>query len=360
MSQESVKKKVEIKTENYICPNCGGSIKHDIHRNQFLCSFCGYEASIENFVDSIKEYDFNEYEARESSVQPFQGLAAVSCKNCGAEIVFEEQETATVCPMCSSTQVATVKQHSAIPPEGIIPFKIDKQSANLKFRKWVKSRWFAPNRFKTSYQEGGLSGNYIPFWTYDAEVTASYTGQGGKRRTAKGEDGKEKTVVDWFPTNGIVSESFDDIQVCASNKKGNEVISMVLPYDTVKQLKPYAPAYLSGHKAELYSIKATVGFETAKGIMKSKINTLAMNEIRKTYDEARIQTLTPKYSNVTYKHVLLPVWSSVFSYGGKLYRYAVNGESGKVSGERPYSSVKIAMLVLFLLAVLVAFFVLTK
>ncbi|MFN3786044.1 MAG: primosomal protein N' (replication factor Y) - superfamily II helicase, partial [Thiothrix sp.] len=52
----------------------------------------------------------------------------------------------------------------------------------------------------------------------------------------------------------------------------------------------------------------------------------------------------------TFKHVLLPVWSAAFRYNGETYRFVINGRNGKTQGERPYSKVKIALTVLFSIA----------
>ncbi len=348
----------KIQTETFVCPNCGGTFKFDIKKQKFLCASCTHEAQIETVVDYITEHDFNDYYRREALCVPFEGFASVACQNCGCEIVFSENETATTCPMCGSTQIATVKQHSGIPPEGIIPFKIDKAEANLNFQKWVKSRWFAPNDFKKYSQEGKLAGQYIPFWTYDADVYATYVGEGGRTRTYQDSDGNTQTQTDWYHVSGAVSEYFDDIQVCASKINSDSVLNGVLPYDTIGSLLPYSQAYLSGFQAELYSIKADVGFETAKKIIYNKMESLARMDILRSYDSARVHSVNCHYSNVTYKHVLLPVWTSAFGYKGKTYHYAVNGETGKVNGKRPYSALKIFFAILLAVIVIggIAFF----
>ena len=56
--------------------------------------------------------------------------------------------------------------------------------------------------------------------------------------------------------------------------------------------------------------------------------------------------------------MLLPVWFMTFDYKGKLWEYAVNGQTGKVAGELPVNKKKLAAVcVLFgLLAALVLFF----
>ena len=63
-------------------------------------------------------------------------------------------------------------------------------------------------------------------------------------------------------------------------------------------------------------------------------------------DEQRIEQIRTEYSNETFKHVLLPIWSAAYRYNGKSFRFVVNGQSGRVMGERPYSAWKIAAAVI--------------
>ncbi len=343
--------KVEVETEKFICKNCGGTIKFDINKQEFECSSCKAKYTIETLSDEVREFDFTDYYERESQSIAFEGKAVVSCQNCGLEISFDEHQVATVCPMCSSTQIATIKQKAGIPPEGIIPFKIDKKDAQEKFRIWISKRWFAPNDLKKSYGEGLLVGMYLPFWTYDAKVMSFYTGQGGRNRTVKDKDGKQKVVTDWFPVSGIVNDSFDDIQICASEKEKD--IESILPYNTITNIKPFSQSYLSGYYTELYKIKADAGFEEAKIIIDSNMRSLAERDIKRRFDRARSISLKTQYNDVKYKHVLLPLWSAAFGYKGKTYRYMINGETGKVSGKRPYSVPKILIAILAAIAAII-------
>lgn len=346
MENSMQQEKIKTQTEGFFCPNCGGGLRHDPKKDKFLCTSCGYEGEINAVVESVQEYSFDDYQRRESESVPFAGMSVVACKQCGCEVTFDEQQTATTCPMCGSTHVDTAKQSAGIPPEGVIPFWVDKKEAAQKFRDWVKGLWFAPTKLKKSVQEGKLTGKFVPFWTYDADVTAPYTGQGGRNRTVTDKDGKETTVTDWYPTAGIVTQSFDDLAVCAVGGEGAADVEAVGPFDTVNGLKPFAHEYLAGYNAELYSIKANEGFETAKERMESTMRDLAASDIRSHYDDVRSVHITAHYTGVTYKHVLLPVWSSLFAYNGKTYRYVVNGANGNVHGQRPYSVLKILRAVL--------------
>ena len=161
-----------VNTETFVCENCGGLMKFSIVKQKFACESCGEESAMET-TGSVVNNDFSNYQARERETIPFEGMA-------------------------------TVHQKAGIPPDGVVPFKIDKKDAQQKFKAWVRSRWFAPNDFKKRYGEGDLNGMYLPFWTYDADVSVSYSGKGGKNERKQDSKGKQTTETKWTPINGSV------------------------------------------------------------------------------------------------------------------------------------------------------------
>jgi hypothetical protein len=63
-------------------------------------------------------------------------------------------------------------------------------------------------------------------------------------------------------------------------------------------------------------------------------------------DRQRIHQIDTDLSALTFKHVLLPVWLAAYRYRGKSYRFVVNGRTGRVQGERPWSALKITFAVI--------------
>jgi hypothetical protein len=120
------------------------------------------------------------------------------------------------------------------------------------------------------------------------------------------------------------------------------------PWD-LRDLDGYRPEFLSGFRAEGYQVELAEGFEEAKQIMEAQIR----QDIRRDIggDEQRIDHMQIRIDDVTFKHVLLPVWLAAYKYRGQTYRFVVNGQTGKVQGERPWSWIKIAIAVLLALIV---------
>lgn len=330
------------KVENFVCENCGGTLKWNIAKKQLECGSCHTPYTLQQ-ESVIQEHPFEEYHQREQQTEAFPDETVVKCNSCGAEVVFDKDDTAKVCPMCGATQILPQKQVQGVPPDGVLPFEIDKQAAQQKFKKWVRSRWFAPNKLKTVYQEGKLNGVYIPFWTFDTQANGEYHGRGGKEHVREDKDGNRRVEVRWIPVSGHVGKFFDDIQISASMGQVNEVVDKVLPYSTQTKLHGYSPMYLSGFSAERYAIPATQAAETMKEKVRRELKRMAEEDIRsRGFDRADVQHLKLDLEDTTYKQVLLPAWFSSYAYGKKQYMYIINGETGEVGGQRPYSIPKIA------------------
>lgn len=335
------------KVDRQICANCGGTIKWNIAKQCLECSACRTPYVPQTTVQRVEEHDFEGYTQREGQRVSFPDTAIIVCGACGAQIAVDEHCTATVCPMCGSTQLLESRQEAGVPPDGVIPFRVDRETAQQNFSKWLKSRWFAPNRLKQAYQAGKLQGIYLPFWTFDAQVTSSYRGQGGTVHTVRDSKGNTRTKVRWRPVSGTVSGSYDDLQVCATMNSASQVVEKVLPYNTCDNTLPFSSSYLSGFLAEHYAVPATQAVDTAKEQVRTdQINQAESDILSRGFSQARVNDIQIEYHNLTYKHVLLPAWTSAFSYNGKQYMYIINGESGKVGGQRPYSVPKIAAAVI--------------
>ena len=118
------------------------------------------------------------------------------------------------------------------------------------------------------------------------------------------------------------------------------------PWDLWK-LTPYQDEFLSGFQSEVYKIDLDQGFEVAKDRMHPTIS----QDIRMDIggDHQRINSTDTEYSEITFKHILLPFWVAGFRFRNKTYQFLVNGRTGEVQGDRPYSWIKIGFAVLVLL-----------
>lgn len=344
--------------KTYYCNNCGGVMEFDVEAQALKCPNCETVVSIENHKDRIVEHTLTRHAMETIKVEE-KTSSTMECKGCGAVVEVDSHSTASSCPYCGSSFVLAEKQIEAIVPDGVIPFQIDKIRVGEIFRNWMKKRWLAPNELKHLYQQDRLQGIYVPYWTFDARVNCPYTAEGGRSRTEtyKDKEGntRTKTVIDWYSTSGVIRHFFDDVLVEASDKLEARLLTGVEPFHT-KELSSYAPDYLSGYSAEVFSVELELAHRDAHSTMENRLKGLASDDVLHRYDHVRNVHISPRYEDETYKHVLLPVYSTSYTYKRKNYTVLVNGQTGQIKGDYPKSPVKIAILVILGIILLAVFY----
>ena len=83
--------------------------------------------------------------------------------------------------------------------------------------------------------------------------------------------------------------------------------------------------------------------------MEAKIRAMCAAQV--PGDTHRNLTVRSEYSGQTFKHVLVPVWLLTYGYGRKNYQVVMNGFTGAIAGDRPYSAAKITLLILFIMVI---------
>ena len=336
------------------CENCGADYRYDPARGELICDHCGDVKKIAGpgpWEGGIRELDFRTAMDNLLPLQEMEDLRVTRCPNCGAEVEFDPDSHATECPFCATPVVTDTGTHRQIKPRGVLPFAVDADAARDAMNDWLGRLWFAPNGLQEYARKGRkMQGIYVPYWTYDAQTASGYRGERGTiyyetRQVMR--DGKMQTVrvqkIRWRPVSGKVARFFDDVLVLASRSLPKKYTDALQPWDLTR-LEPYRPEFLAGFRAEGYQVDLDEGYSEACAIMDRQIERDVKFDIGG--DQQRIHRIDTDISAVTFKHVLLPVWLAAYKYRGETYRFVVNGVSGKVQGERPWSAWKIALAVL--------------
>jgi hypothetical protein len=124
------------------------------------------------------------------------------------------------------------------------------------------------------------------------------------------------------------------------------------PWD-LRTLTAFEPRYLAGFRAEAYGIPVEEGYGEARRIMNGVIE----HDIRRDIggDQQRITQVETDVGGLTFKHILLPVWMAAYKFRGRSFRFVINGRTGAVQGERPYSKIKIALAIIAMILAAMAF-----
>lgn len=344
-------------SDSYQCMNCGAALKYKPGTTLLHCDYCGTDTPIDaKVVDEVKELDFEQYVQQLEDLN-LHSTKVIGCRKCGAESTFDENLKSVTCPYCCTPLIESdVHEERLIQPSYLLPFKIRDNELTTYMGDWLKKRWFAPNKLKSrALYSNTQQGVYIPCWTYDAQTETDYEGERGDTYTVtvgSGKNRRTETRVRWSYASGHISLFFDDVMVPASRIINSEIMGKINNWDTMNMVEANN-RFLSGFITEKYVLSMTNGYDIAKRRIESDIEYAIRQDIGG--DRQRINSKETSFSNIKFKLILLPVYMSSYKYADKLYHFFVNGRTGRVTGDRPYSVIKITLAVL-LGVILVALF----
>ena len=349
------------------CSNCGAELKYKPGTTSIVCEYCGHQESIAVDESGFEELELYPYLREMGGLKHSEQISMLHCKNCGATQHVEENYKSLHCVYCNSPLVIEdAYQDDWILPGAILPFQIDKKRSHQIFQNWVKRLWFAPNKLKKAALDPQFTiGLYLPYWTFDALLFATYSGRRGEYyyETKRVRNSQGKMVSQrvrktrWYPASGQVSGFVDDTLIQASQQRKGRVPTKVAHWN-LKLLQPFNSSFLTGFVTEKYTIPLNQGHLQSKEVAHGIAKRWCRLDIGG--DTQRVTKMDMQLSAETFKHILLPVYVSAYRFNGKEYSFFVNGENGTISGTRPYSAWKIFLTVLFGLLLIGTFIFLAK
>ena len=348
------------------CAQCGAQLRYTPGQTSLTCDHCGHEQTIVADTPRTRTRALQELDLAKGLQDDLAGddmveLRTTSCPNCGALVEITGATHATECPFCATPVVLDTGTRRLIKPQALVPFRLSEPLARKAMVAWMGSLWFAPGTLLEYARKGrAMNGVYVPLWTFDAATASRYTGQRGdyyyetqtvsvtvNGRREQRQEQVRKTR--WSAASGRVSRAFDDMLVLASRSLPARLGNELTPWD-LTALVPYAPEFLAGFQAEGYTVLLADGHKEARERMADVIS----DDVRRDIggDEQRIQGIDTNWSDETFKHILLPVWMAAYKYNGKSYRFLVNGQTGEVQGERPWSIWKIGFVVILVVSLI--------
>jgi DNA-directed RNA polymerase subunit RPC12/RpoP len=352
---------------DFPCQNCGAKLHYDATTQALKCPYCGATQGIAPPPPPPQQHHPTAGPGREIPIEEGYRLAQrgwgtpttqITCGDCGATVNVVPGEQTAKCTFCGSFKVlAQEATGTAIRPESIVPFRVDKATANVTFARWLGSLWFRPSDLGKMAQLEALGGVYVPFWTFDAWVHSDWTAEAGyhyyETEYYTDDEGNQQSrqvqYTRWAYTSGARRDFFDDVLVCASRGLPPALVEKFQSFDT-QQLTPYQPQFLAGWKAELYAVDLMPAWGSAQQIIHATQESRCASDV--PGDTHRLLEVRDQLSNVTFKHVLLPIWIAAYRYNGKPYQFLVNGQTGEVVGHAPWSVWKILFAVVLGLAIL--------
>ncbi len=315
----------------YKCPHCDGRVEFSSETQTMKCPYCDSEFSVDEAVIVTQE------NVKADEAQAHTGLKTYICQSCGGEIVTEENTSATSCPFCDNPIILCENVQGDFSPKQIIPFKVSKNDAKSLLASHYKNKPYLPDAFSDENHLDEIKGIYVPYWIYNVSTTAQVNYECRRnthhRRNASGGyyEITDSAVFDVM-RKGIIH--FKNVPADASKKMDDKMMDSIEPFD-FRESVPFETAYLSGFTADKYDetsdeLKERVRLRVENGARS------AMESTVNGYD-----TKHNTYTNISLNHtedpyyMLCPVWILNTTFNAENFRFAVNGQTGKIVGKLP-------------------------
>jgi hypothetical protein len=264
-------------------------------------------------------------------------------------MVFDPERVGQNCEFCGSPALVSYDEIKApIRPQGVLPFRVDKNRVRDDIRGWWRSKWLAPGTLAKTAMVDRVHSLYIPYWTFDARVHCPWQAEAGHYyyETVRG---KRQRRVRWEPASGAIDHVFDDEPVPGTQGINARLLRKVEPFPT-GECVPYDTAFLAGHVVEHYKVVLLEAARQSQEQMHAKLVELCGRQV--PGDTHRNLRIFPTYSGQTFKHLLVPIWLLTYNFRSKAYQVIANGYTGKLAGEYPWSWWKVLLLIILALIVL--------
>lgn len=345
------------------CPNCGGGLVFNPETQQYKCEFCLSQFGLKELKEweaGLKAQDDKERKGQGEG-QEGVGLGekeesravVYHCPSCGAEIVTDETTAASFCYYCHNPVVLEGRLDGRFSPDYVVPFAIDRKKAEEIFRQWIRGKRYVPAGFYSEQQIASMTGVYFPYWLYRCNVEGKMEAEGMKLRVWDAGN-LRYTEKKTYHISRSGQMPVKDVARNALKKANAKLSAGVLPFPP-DGLQPFHIGYLTGFQAE----KRDMEKEQIKEAVEREVKDLAVSNLKGSasgYSSLRVQQLTAQIQDASWHYGLFPVWTLTYKSprNGKIYYFALNGQTGKVCGELPVDGKKLLFLFLSVFSPLMA------
>ena len=324
----------------YKCPSCGGSIEWNTSLQKLKCPYCDTEFNqsvLQSYEEDLMEDTEDEMEWEEKPQTQWQvgetdDIRVFSCESCGGEIIGDKDIGATSCPYCGNAVVLPSAFKGDLRPDYIIPFKLDKNAAKEGLKKHLRGKRLLPRIFTNENHIDEIKGIYVPFWLFDAEADAHARFHATSSNSWM--DAKYTcTETRHFSLSRNGRIKFEHVAIDGSSKMDDAMMESIEPFD-FQDAVPFRTGYLAGFMADCYDVTADQSIGRANERIRKSTEQILKDSVS-GYETARPESMSIHLRNSKATYALYPIWLLNTTWKGKVYTFAMNGQTGKFIGDLP-------------------------
>ncbi|HSK69033.1 MAG TPA: TFIIB-type zinc ribbon-containing protein [Candidatus Limnocylindria bacterium] len=335
-----------MSTLTYKCPACGAPLAYDGRQNEMTCGNCGntFDPKTIQAVNEIRREDegFEDMswrmEDRGFTEGDLSQTRTYSCSSCGAQLITEATTVATSCAFCGSPSVIPEQFSPGTRPQKLLPFIVGKAEAETMFRDYFKKRKLIPNLFyKGPLEIKEIRQLYAPFWLFGCLADARMTYR-ASTSMAHRSGNYLITTTRHFLLRRAGTLRFRDLPVDASQRLDNKITESIEPFRNDDAID-FIPQALSGAQANAADLRPEDCQERANERVRTSTDQ-AFRETTRGYGAVVPQSSSIQLRDASAVPVLCPMWIITTMKEGKLYTFAINGQTGRLTCDIPWSKAK--------------------
>ena len=324
----------------YKCPCCNAGLVFSGEAQQLTCEYCGNSFELDTVrafnesqeQESLEQIQWDDTHEQQWTQDEQETIQTFQCPSCGGEILTDQTTAATFCPFCENPTIVPSRLTGGLKPDAVIPFRTTKDDAKAAFLRLCKGKPLLPRGFTGEQRLEKITGMYVPFWLYDCD--ADFDGSYRATRVQQWSDSRyEYTKTDHFLLRRAADASFTGIPMDGSSKMDDAFMESIEPFD-YSRLTDFDMAYLTGFLADKYDVSSESGEER----IRQRVNNALEDQLQTSllgYATVLPTSRQLHVRNSRARYALLPVWILNTNYRGKIYTFAMNGQTGKMTGSFP-------------------------
>ncbi|MCI0520993.1 MAG: hypothetical protein L0Z70_12170 [Chloroflexi bacterium] len=328
----------------FTCPQCGATTSYHAGEGGVKCAHCGFvqQAEEERPGEEAARHEFTVESLEQANRGWGEERVEVECQSCGALLTAPAGSLTLTCAFCGSNKVLQRQAvQDQLRPRFVIPFQVEAERCAGIARGWLGSSWMTPAALRQAGSVTAFTPMYLPFWTFDAVSTAGWRAEVGHPHTETYRVGKEtrtRTVIHWRWESGQVRMTHAGLLVPGFKKLSRLLLKNIEPFD-LDGLAEYAPSFLAGIRAQSYDLPLEDAWEIAREKMREDTRRACHGQA--STGHVRNFSMELDFNDEGWRYILLPVYLAAYRFREAVYQVMINGQSGKIAGQRPVDWTKV-------------------
>ncbi len=265
-----------------------------------------------------------------------------NCGGCGASMSYDASARTLRCPFCGSERLEKQKEGKTLAPEWIVPFAVSHEQAVATMREFLGTGFWRPGDLARTAVVTHMTAVYVPYWVFSARTFTYWCAD--TNQTPPGARG------DWRPMAGEHRGTYSGVLIGASSTLTPGETSAICPFE-LNQAKSPEEIDTENYIVEQFRVQRKYARPLARNTLERFEQHSCMKYVP---GRARNMHVNVRLEGLSSVPVLVPVWVMAYGYKGRIFRFLVNGQSGRSTGQAPFSKKKLFMIIGIVLLVILA------